>query len=332
MSPASSPERMPPPFFIVGAPRSGTTLLGRILDGHPRIAVYHETHYYPLFRPDLIRYGDLRREANLKRLVEDVIEVTRVQGFMAPPTAREIIAAVPEPTFAGVLTALLQLHARQQDKIRSGDKTPGHHAYLAEILETFPGSPVIFVLRDPRDTVLSIRRALGASLNGAARTWNRAFRSYRKYSGRVRLVRYEELVREPQKTMEDICAFLGETFDGGMFRFSARVPESLAARPNFKKLLQEVDADSVGNFRRLTAREIGEIEALCAEGMEALGYPFTGSKPAPVAEPAPSKTDFILDRLRYYGTDWKRWRRGWMRWKIVLRVRLRYFLLPGSLR
>ncbi|HEX9444106.1 MAG TPA: sulfotransferase, partial [Candidatus Binatia bacterium] len=287
MRPVSETDGLPPPFFIVGSPRSGTTLLGRILDGHPRIAVYHETHYYPLFRPDLGRYGELRRPANLMRLVEDVREVARVQGFMAPPTARELIAALPEPTFEGVLTALLQLHARQQGKIRAGDKTPDHHAYLAEILEAFPQSPVIFVLRDPRDAVLSIRRALGAGLTGAAWTWNRAFRSYRKFAGRVHLVRYEELVAEPQKTAENICAFLGETFAGEMLRFSERVPESLAARPNFQKLLKEVDADSVGGFRRLTAREIGRIEALCAEGMEALGYPFTAGKPAPVVMPRP---------------------------------------------
>lgn len=65
----------PPPFFIVGASRSGTTLLATILDSHSRIAVYTESHYYPLFRPDLHRYGDLGRPANLRRFVSDVREV-----------------------------------------------------------------------------------------------------------------------------------------------------------------------------------------------------------------------------------------------------------------
>lgn len=46
-----------PPFFLVGTNRSGGTLLTRILETHSRIAVYAESHYYTLFRPDLHYYG-----------------------------------------------------------------------------------------------------------------------------------------------------------------------------------------------------------------------------------------------------------------------------------
>jgi len=320
---------MEPPFFIVGSPRAGTTLLSRILDRHSRLAVYHETHYYPLFRSQLHRYGDLRHPANLRRLIEDVREVTRVQGFMAPPTTEALLATLPAPTFEGVLAALLWLHARQNGKVRAGDKTPGHHAYVGEIIKNFVESPIIFVLRDPRDAVASMRSALGVSLNGAAWMWNQAFQSYRSFSNRVYLVRYEDLVADPKSALTPLCSVLGYSFEDDMLRFFERIPANLAARENFRKLLKDVDTESVGNFDRMADDDVRRIEGLCADGMETLGYAFTTGTVTRLSTKPPSTIELIRDRLRYYGTDRKRWRRGWMHWKIVLRLRLRSWL-PSS--
>ena len=77
--------------------------------------------------------------------------------------------------------------------------------------------------------------------------------------------------------------------------------------------------------------DIEWIESACATGMEALGYPFTSSKPKLAGMTAPTKFEFLMDRLCWYRWNWRRWRRGWMRWKIVLRVRLRYLLSVGWL-
>ena len=293
-----------------------------MLDGHSRIAVYHETHYYPIFRPDVHRYGDLRQAPNLTRLIDDVREVTRVQGFIAPPAREEFLQALREPSFEGVLDALLWLYAKKQGKTRGGDKTPAHHAYLREIREKFAGSPVIYILRDPRDVVVSMQKAFGTSLDGSIRTWNQAFDDYRRFRAHVHLVRYEDIVADPAKAAESACAYIGEAFEAGMLRFFERIPQRLTTRPIFKKLTQDIDEASIGTYRGLSPQAIARIEALCAEGMEALSYPFTEARPQPIALPPPSKVGFVLDRLRYYGMDSKRWRRGWMRWKIVLRLRL----------
>ena len=312
----------PPPLFVVGSPRSGTTLFSQILDGHSRIAMYHESHYYPIFRTELRRYGDLRISRNLRRLIEDVREVTRVQGFIAPPSTNDFLEILPEPTFEGVFLALLRLYAKTHGKPRSGDKTPGHHAYLAEILEKF-GGPVIYILRDPRDVVASVQKAFGTSLDGSIRIWNHAFNDYRKFSSRVHLLRYEDLVTEPRNTVEGACAYIGESCEAEMFNFFERIPPRLTKRPIFKKLTRQLDQESLGAYRGLAPEAVKRIEACCAEGMEALGYPFSAATVKSVAMPAPSRLGFVLDRLRYYGVDWKRWRRGWMRWKIMLRLRLR---------
>jgi hypothetical protein len=317
----------PPPFFIVGPSRSGTTLLDTILDSHSRIAVYSESHYYPIFRPDLHRYGDLSRPANLRRFVSDVLEVIRTKRSKIPPTTEEFLDALIAPTFEGVFATMLQLHARQQGKFRSGEKTPHHHAYLGEILEMFPQSQVIFLMRDPRDVVLSMREAFGTSLKRAIHEWNDAFESYQRASSSVHAVRYEEFVKTPEEHCSALCAVLGESYEPEMLRFHERMRQSARRVPHHHRLLfAPVGATSVGRFSQMPRRDIELIESACAAGMEALGYEFALGKPRVMRIERPGRVNFFLDRVRYYGVQRFRWRRGITRLKIVLRVRANHLL------
>ncbi len=317
----------PPPFFIVGCARSGTTLVRRILDCHSRLAVYHESQFYPLIRQNLDRYGDLRLPGPRGRLISDLLEAVRVQGEDAP-TSTELEESLVEPTFEGIFATWLQLYARSRGKARGGDKTPQHHAYLDEILERFPVSPVVFLVRDPRDTVLSLRRAFGWSLAGAAREWNRAFHSLRTVSRPVHLVRYEELVRHPAEVVEGICLSLGESYEPSILRFHERQPARVLAPRALAKHARPIDARSVGRSRELSPNQIRWIEDACAEGMEALEYPFQAPRSTSTApKPAEGKVlRVLLDRLRFYGFHRQRWRWGWFWWRVFLRVRVRHAL------
>jgi hypothetical protein len=325
-------DRPPPPFFILGCTRSGTTLTSRILDSHSRMAVYHESHFYHLLRHDLPRYGDLKELPNLRRFLTDVREVIQRQRKMAVPEEQELLDALVAPTFEGVLTTVLNLYARQQGKPRGGDKTPGHHTYLKEITKNMPDSPVFFVLRDPRDTVVAIREKFGISLKGATALWNAAYVSYTQFAKHVHLVQYESLVQQPTESVQAMCAYLGELYEPDMMRFFERIPSQLQKIKYNQDLLTPVDPSHIGRFRDLPRRDIERVEAVCGIGMEAMGYKFSGAKPKVLPIKAPSRFEFVMDRLRYYGVDKHRWRRGWIRWKVVLRLRLQYFLSLGWLR
>ena len=325
--------QIPPPIFIMGSPRSGTTLVSQMLDSHSRIAIYHETNYYPTFFPILRFYGDLSDAANLRRLIGDLVERFRLDGN-SPPAVEEVKRALVSPTFEGVLATLLHVNAQKQGKFRGGEKTPGHFLYLREIQQDFPESPVVFLMRDPRDTVLSMRKAFGESLDAAIHLWNGAFFSAQRAPRPVYLVRYEELVHQPAQVVEEMCDSLGEPYEPTMLDFFESVPELLRTHPNVGKLAGPVDPASVGNYRQMSASEIARIESACAAGMEAMGYTAITQRRAVTIEAPkrPDKLKAMIGRVRYYGFKRGRWRRGWFRWKMAIRVRARYLLSLRPLR
>lgn len=310
------------PVFIVGCRRSGTTLVSRIVDTHPAFSVYHETFLYPIFHSELRWYGDLGVARNLDRLVADVREVLATQTAEVP-SLQDIHRLAAAPTLSGVFGALLQLHARARGKRRGGDKTPEHHRYIGEILRAFPDSPVVVTLRDPRDTVLSIRRVFDTSVEGAAHVWRHAYESYRPFADRVHVVRYESLVADPEAQVRALCRVLGEPFDPAVLEFHRHVPDEFR-RPGGEKLAAPIDPGSVGQFRTMPERDIRTVESVCGEAMDALGYAFAGGvRPASggAARRPPARWRAVLDRLRYYGLNRRRWRRGAARWRVMARAR-----------
>lgn len=323
------------PFFIMGCKRSGTTLVSQILDSHSRLAVYHESFFYPIFRPQLAWYGNLGRPANLGRLIDDMRAIVRLQGY-EPPLGDAIRRRLVSPTFEGVLSTVLLLHAELQGKIRGGDKTPEQHAFLPEILERLPDSPVVFLMRDPRDTAMSIQKTFGVSLEDAARSWNAAVASYQRTSDRVHLVRYEELVQRPEAMVRSIASAVGEEYEPAMLNFFERVPEAWTSREGGAKLGGPMVTSAVGNYREMAPEAIWEIEEACAAGMDAMGYERTFPRQVGVSVPAPIPeggwVSHLVNRLRYYGFNRLRWTRGLARWRLMLRLRLRYLALLGPLR
>ena len=326
----------------MGCPRSGTTLAAQVLNNHPRMAVFVESLYYPLFRPDLRRYGDLKRASNLRRLIDNFRDMVYLHALYQaePPTTDEIQAALPRPTFEAVLSTFLKLYALRLGKVRCGEKTATHHQYLSEIQMTLPDSPIVFVMRDPRDTVLSIRKMFDAPVDAAVEMWRQAFRSYEQSAATVHLLRYEELVVAPQPTLERLSDFLNDRFEVAMLDFFQNVPERLRAASHHRKLVSPINPASVGSFRAMSAADIEYVEAACRAEMQAMGYAPTiagsgvsglGSRPR---TPTGTRTRFRnrLHRVQRLVRRPDLLRLSWGRWKMRLLVRARYILTLGPWR
>jgi hypothetical protein len=218
------------PIFVLGAERSGTTLLMAMLGHHQRISVPEVVWYYPRFRPYLHTYGDLLRPENFLTLAEEMVFglKTPFWGMPVNPATivEEIIVRAPEQSFAGIFAAMIGKFAELEGKPRWGEKTPYNLYFVKEILEDFPNAQFVFITRDGRDASADyLESSFGpTNIYTAAHAWKRAQNTVEASRSNLRSdqwfdVSYEELVRQPEAVLRHVTDFLGEDYDQRMLEF-----------------------------------------------------------------------------------------------------------------
>jgi hypothetical protein len=274
-----------PVVFVVGCPRSGTTLLQRMLDGHPSLAVANDTH----FIPRALKGYD--RGVN-PPLTPDVVD--RVRGYhrfrrLGVPDEGVARAAARGGTYRDFVSALYDEFGRMHGKPLAGEKTPDYVRSLPYLHDLFEWARSIHIIRDGRDVALSTldwarddkgpgRLALWAEepVATCALWWRWNVHLGRRDgaalgSSRYREVSYETLVASPEPTLRDLASFLDLPYDEGMSRFHAgktRQEPGLSAKKAWlppTKGLRDWRTDLVG-------RDLELFEALAGDLLSALGY------------------------------------------------------------
>lgn len=274
------------PIFMIGAERSGTTLIMAMVGCHPRIAVPEVIWYYSRFRAYLFTYGDLNNEENFRALAEEMIFglKTPFWGMKVNPRTivDEIISEVKEKSFAGIYCAMLERYAREVgDKSRWGEKTPYNLFFVKEILEDFPNAQFIFITRDGRDTSADyLQSGFGpTNIFCAAELWKlcqNTVKPWRKKLGSSQWldVQYETLVREPKNTLKKICDFLGEKYASVMLDFyNTDIAKARGATRDHKPLGHAVSDRYIGIHKELLSlRDQRIFAAVAGEELEQAGY------------------------------------------------------------
>lgn len=212
------------PVFLLGAPRSGTTLLRLLLNAHPRLCLPHECSLVAEF---LKAFPDENAPLSPSAFYEKAAGVGRFEEVFGL-SHDEFAKDLSETETVG--TCLATLYARSMGNEHAnpiwGDKTIGY-TVLAERLATFfPGSRFIYLIRNPLDVAASCSKNFGsrygvpggkvydfASYVGGALIWRdfaeatQAF-SLRDNPERYLEVHYEDLAREPETACRQLCAFL----------------------------------------------------------------------------------------------------------------------------
>lgn len=228
---------MNPYLFIVGCPRSGTTLLRRIVDAHPEIAITRETHWIPEFfkrRTGITSDGLVEPE-----LLAALVEHPRFQTLgVEQRELQELLARKGPVSYAAFVSALFDLYGAKQGKRHVGDKTPGYSREIGILHELWPQARFVHLIRDGRDVCLSATswKRKTEQLRRRFRTWGEdpvttAALWWRWHvepgreegrelgSDRYYEMRYETLVEQPDLECRSFCEFLGLAFDEGMLRF-----------------------------------------------------------------------------------------------------------------
>jgi tetratricopeptide (TPR) repeat protein len=243
----TAPESPPVPgaaaghVLLIGFPRSGTTLLEVVLDGHPRVVSLEEQ--------------DLLTESVLR--------------FMREPLDLMPLAHAPE----GELAALRRVY---WERVRAGgvevagkvflDKHPLNTLKLPLIARLFPRAKILFACRDPRDVVLSCFRRrfrMNAAmyqlltLDGAARLYDAvmdfALRARPILGLDWHTVSYERLMEDFEGQTRAICEYLGLEWTTGLQAFSPRVSAREHATPSTAQLARGLDRSGIGHWQHYRA-------------------------------------------------------------------------------
>jgi hypothetical protein len=220
--------------FIVGAPRSGTTLLRFMLDSHPLLAIPPETGFLSALA-QFPRDGDASRDALFQLMTNFPPNEPAWQDFgLDADELKSKLDCIQPFDLASGFRAFYRYYASRQNKCRYGDKTPIYALHVAAIRQILPEARFIHIIRDGRDTALSLRKVWftvpDRSIPGLANYWKAfvcAARASAGNAGDYMEVRYEDLVRDPEPVLQRICAFVDLPFDSSMLRYFERTPERL---------------------------------------------------------------------------------------------------------
>ena len=225
-----SPLPMP---IIVGAPRSGTTLLRLMLDAHPDLAIPPETGFLVLGR-ELGKGPDPCRRF-FELVTEYPPEAPAWQDFgIAKEQFAAALASLQPFTTADACRTFYRLYAARFAKARWGDKTPLYGLHLPTITDLLPEAHVIHVLRDGRDVALSLRQTWfspGNEIETLAAYWRDIVLTTREHGarfGRYLEVRFEDLVGATEQTLRRVCQFVDLSYDDRMAEYYRGAPQRLA--------------------------------------------------------------------------------------------------------
>lgn len=226
-------DELAPALFVVGAPRSGTTLLRFMLDAHPDLAIPPETGFVPVAL-GLAGEGAALREAFLNLLVSFPPSMSGWNDFkLNAADFSRALAAIEPFNLADGLRCFYRLYAARFNKARWGDKTPGYSCSILKIAAVFPEARFVHLIRDGRDMALSLRKmwfAPGTDMTSLATSWASSVREGRSQGMRVAHyleVRYEDLIQQPERELRRICEFGGLSYAAEMLEYHQRVPQRL---------------------------------------------------------------------------------------------------------
>lgn len=232
------------PVFIVGAPRSGTTLLAAIINGHSNLACGPETHLFnKISQKELEKAVKDRRWPNraLKLLMRlELSGQSVVELFSLTRDDIYDYLNLGKPSTRTMLESVTYQYAIKKGKKRWAEKTPNHLLHLNQIRESFPNAPVVRIVRDPRDTVLSMCKLPWSSQSPIANSllwmsWFNESKHFFDSDTNSVTVRYENLIRNPVTELKRVCALIGEVFEPEMLNTEVSAKDVTSPKETWKE-------------------------------------------------------------------------------------------------
>lgn len=267
----------PAPVFLVGFPRSGTTLLDQIMASHPDIAVAEEKPAVDKMMHHLVRtYGTAQRH-------EHPLSDASYPAAMTKLTADDI-KTMREKFFAE--------HGDSAQKAVFVDKLPLNILYVGLIQRVFPKAKFILALRHPCDSVLSCymqdfflnpAMARFLDLDDSARFYDEAFSVWEHYAKmlplNVHTIRYEDVVADFRPTVAKLLEFLQVPWNDAVLEYDKTAQKkALINTPSYHQVTQKIYTRASGRWLKYREQMAPVLDILKPHA-ERYGYAMTDEKP-----------------------------------------------------
>jgi hypothetical protein len=266
------------PFFIVGAQRSGSTLLRLILNAHSQIAVPEEAR----FLVPLLKWENVTRTFSGDRL-------RRLRSYIADHPqfalwnydASDFLTAIASREQIGLhdfIDRMYRSFCAAEKKTVWGDKSL-FFAHIPVLHALFPEAKFIHIVRDGRDVFHSWRRIDPTKDNAAvvALDWRYKLRKVEGDFARLPdthhlTIRYEDLLAEPQAVLARVCALVGVDYESTMLDFY-KTSRFYIGQHHSELIFSPLDKANAEKWRRtLTPREQRIFGRLARAALVEFGY------------------------------------------------------------
>jgi len=252
-------------LFIVGCPRSGTTLLQSLLSVHSKIKSFPETHFFPnLISRNWRLYLGISSPRAKERIYEFLNEINCNKLKKYIPKHAFLIRQYSE-FFVNILDRLVL----DQDKLYWLEKTPIHLHYVNIIEKYIPNAKIIHILRNGTDVVASLFEVTNKFPNewGGSRTieqcikrWNNDINISKKYFYKEnhKIIKYEDLTNNTKYVLEDICEFIGIEYENNMLEGYKKVIKDITLKKQFwvnKNTKKNIENMNNKKFKKIFSKE-----------------------------------------------------------------------------
>jgi hypothetical protein len=285
-----------PYLFIVGSPRSGTTLLRRVVSAHSQIVVAPETQWIADFynrRIGLTQDGTVTDE-----LIRQLIAHAKFNNLgMTAEDLWGLLESGEPPTYASFVSRIFARYGELRGKPLAGDKTPNYVRQIHLLHPLWPQARFVHLIRDGRDVCLSVRdwqrKAMRMAelfatwsedpVTTAALCWERDVRRGRARGGPLGSalyyeVRYEDLVNDPAGETRELCFFLDLPYEEHMPEFYRASPPAKRQKP--KKAWMPITPGLRDWRTQMAPDDVERFEAAAGDLLDELGYPRAYPSPA----------------------------------------------------
>lgn len=265
------------PIFIIGSPRSGTTLLRLIINNHPDVIIPPECGFIQWWHS---KYKDIKEYSleSTNNFVEDILSSKKIETWKIDARELKGFLHANKPKNYALLSALVYQHYSLQSKRncnRWGDKNNYYIQHLKLLSQIYPDATYVYIVRDLRDIICSYKAlkkiqssslyfpVIPKNIELIIAQWidnnNKALLFFNKINkNKVIFIRYEDLVNQPLLEIKNISDRLGIQFSKNMLNYHITNKHKAIEPIEFlswkEKTLLPLDNKSVGKYKSQLSR------------------------------------------------------------------------------